>query len=209
MKANAVPQTQVSSGRRLWLALSLVGVGLLLGALFAGPAAAAAPGKNGQIQACYKVKGKAKGSVRVVPGNKKCKQGERKLAWSTSGAPGPQGAPGTVGSTGSTGSAGSPGSAGSSGSDASTASLETKIASLTTKVESLEGILAGVTNTGLTEAIGAVPAVNSLCAQVPTLTNSINSLGTSLDGASLIGIIPVGLGLDIPGLLPELPTFAC
>jgi hypothetical protein len=39
-------------------------------------------GKNGTIQACYRVKGKPKGALRVVPAQQRCKRGERKVVWS-------------------------------------------------------------------------------------------------------------------------------
>lgn len=208
MNANAVPQTQVSLGRGLRLGLSFVAVavgGLLFwGAFLIGSASAAPPGKGGQIQACYKVKGKPRGSMRVVPTNRKCRRGERKLLWSTAATVGPQGAAGSQGSPGSGGGAGASGDAG-----ASTAALETKIADLTFKVETLEGVLAGVTNAALLDAIGSVPAVESLCTQASTLTGQTNSLLGSLGAIDLIGVIPLGLGLDVPGLPAALPSYVC
>jgi hypothetical protein len=204
MNADAVPQTQVSFGRAVRLGLlSAVGGLLIWGAFLAGSAGAAPPGKGGQIQACYKVRGKPKGSVRVVPTNRKCRRGERKLLWSTTGTAGPQGG------AGSQGSPGSGAAAGENGSDASVAALETKVAALTLKMETLEGILAGVTNAALLDAIGSVPAVESLCAQTTTLTAQTNSLLTSLGGIVLGGVIPLGLNLNIPGLPAALPSYAC
>ncbi|HEX5927849.1 MAG TPA: hypothetical protein VFY48_00460 [Solirubrobacterales bacterium] len=189
-------------GTRLGLSLTMVGL-LLGGVLFADSAAAAAPGKGGQIQACYKVKGKPKGSVRVVPTNRKCRRGERKLVWSAAGPPGPQGA------AGSQGASGSGGTDGAADSDASVAALETKVAALTLKVESLEGVLAGVTNSALLDAVAAVPAVESLCAQTSTLTTRANTLLTSLGGIALGGVIPLGLNLSVPGLPAALPSYVC
>lgn len=203
MNAHAVPQTQVNVGRGAALGLSLVAGLLLLGAVFTASAAAAAPGKGGQIQACYKVKGKPKGSMRVIPSNRKCRRGERKLLWSTTGTVGPQGA------SGSPGSPGSGGAQGASGSEASVATLETKVADLNLKVEALEGILAGVTNSALLDAVAAVPAVESLCTQTSTLTTRTNTLLSSLGGIVLGGVIPLGLNLSVPGLPAALPSYVC
>lgn len=205
MNADAVPHMQVIAGRAVGLGLLLAVVGslLLLGAFLADSAGAAPPGKGGKIQACYKVKGKPKGSMRVVPTNRKCRRGERKLLWSTTGTLGPQGA------SGSQGSSGSGGGAGASGSDASVATLESKVAALTLKTESLEGVLAGVTNEALLSAIDSVPVVESLCEQTSSLTTQANSLLSSLGAIDLIGIIPVGLGLDVPGLPDALSDYAC
>ena len=60
----------------------------MLLACFGAVATAAPPvGKDGQIHACYRVKGKPKGSLRVVPSAKKrCKRGERKVTWSVTGS---------------------------------------------------------------------------------------------------------------------------
>jgi hypothetical protein len=56
--------------------------------------AEAVVGPNGQISGCYKEKGKAKGTLRVVPAGKRCKKGEKRLAWN---AHGPQGQTGGQG----------------------------------------------------------------------------------------------------------------
>lgn len=205
MKSNAVSQAAVRVRFLiLALALSLVAMGA-----FASGAVAAAPGQGGQIHACYKVRGKAKGSMRVVSG-KRCKKGERKLAWSVAGpqgASGPLGAKGAPGAQGQPGANGANGAAGSSG--AGVVALESKIASLTLEVANLEGILQGVTNNGLLGAVKAVPAVDSLCTQATGLTTQANSLGTALSGASLGGVIPLGLNLNVLGVPSALPAYVC
>lgn len=206
MNSDAVPQMQGGIGLRVLPALAVVAaVGVACGILFAGSAAAAPPGAGGQIQACYKVKGKPKGGMRVVAANRKCRRGERKLSWTTAGSPGQQGAAGTQGAPGS---GGAPGSSGTNGSEASVAALETEIAALALQVESLEGILAGVTNSALLDAVAAVPAVESLCTQATGLTDQLNSVATVLDGITLGGVLPLGLILTVPDLA-ALPSYAC
>lgn len=156
-------------------------------------------GRDGQIHACYRVKGKPKGELRVVKSARAhCRRGERKVAWTAAGALAAAGAPGQQGS------------AGVGGSVASTSALEAKVASLTTRVESLEGVLAGLTNAALLEAVSSVPVVKSLCTQATVLTTRANALLSSLAGTVLAGTIPLGLGLTIPGLpASSLPDYTC
>ncbi|HEY5051831.1 MAG TPA: hypothetical protein VII45_00305 [Solirubrobacterales bacterium] len=121
-------------------------------------------GKDGKIHACYRVKGKPKGNLRVVPSAKtRCKRGERKVAWVTAGsssqsAGGQQGSDGTSGGSGTSGSAGTQGTAGAQG---STATLSTQVGTLNLKLEGLENILKGVTNGDLTGALGKLNGVNN------------------------------------------------
>jgi hypothetical protein len=220
MKTKAVPQAGPNrSFSLLSLCLSLALVGLI-SVVFAGSAIAAQPvTKNGKVSACYRVKGKAKGAMRVVPAGKKCRKGERKLAWNVAGQPGQNGARGAAGSDGATGATGPAGAATTNNETA----LQAKIAGLTLKIEGLEGILAGVTNgdlTGtvaklsgisglqLTETVGTLPVVGSLCTQATGLTTQVNTVRTSLLGTTLAGIIPVGLGLTIPSFT-ALPAYVC
>ena len=71
-------------------------------------------------------------------------------------------------------------------------------------------MLKGVTNTGLTEAVKAVPQVGALCSQAQTLTTQSNLLGTAVGGLSLNGALTVLGGLlDIPALPASLPAFTC
>jgi hypothetical protein len=242
MNPKAVPQQEVHTGLGQVPLLLLALVGLLSVALTSTALAAPAVGKNGQVNACYRVKGKSKGAMRVVVAGKKCRKGERKLAWSVTGPPGAQGVTGAQGGQGGQGSTGSNGSNGAAGTPGTpgmaSATLETKIASLTLQVESLEGILdgvetglsgvtsnvtgltsnvegvedvlKGVTNTGLTEAIKAAPAVGALCTQATALTSQSNLLGTTLGGLSLNGALTVLGGLlNIPALPAALPAFTC
>lgn len=229
MNPKAVPHRKVETGLGRASLLLLALVGLLSVALTSSAAAAPAIGKGGQISACYLVKGKAKGAMRVVPAGKKCRRGERKLAWSVAGRTGPSGqngttgAPGAQGSPGANGSNGVPGTNGSPG--AGVVALEAEIASLDLKVGLLEGVLDGVdnsqlttaldavsglTNADLTEAVGALPAIDSLCTQASSLTTRVNSLGTAVGGLSLNGALTVLGGLlNIPVLPAALPAFTC
>ena len=74
---------------------------LLLGALAAAPQAEAQT-----IHACVKKKG---GAVRIVGAKTKCKKGETKLSWNTTGPAGITGLAGLPGATGATGATGAMG----------------------------------------------------------------------------------------------------
>lgn len=212
MNSKAVTQMEVKTGLgRVPLLLSLALVGLLSLALAGTAVAAPAIGRDGQVRACYLVKGKAKGAMRVVPMNKKCKRGERKLAWSVAGPQGAAGSQGSAGLQGTAGSSGANGGAGAGGSSgAAVAGLETEIASLALQVEALEDILDGVTNNDLTgaldtldgltnaellDAVDAVPVLETICGEVSGLITQSNLLGDSVDSlvttltGSLLGSI--------------------
>src|SRR5882757_5233789 len=91
------------------LAIALLGAVLLFAA---SRPASAAPlvGKDGKIHACYKVKGKAKGTLRVVRSAKvRCPRRWKKVAWNAGGPAGPAGA---TGEPGAKGEIGLPGTAG-------------------------------------------------------------------------------------------------
>ena len=172
-------------------------------------------GKDGKVYACYKTKGKGKGSVRLVAKKGKCKRGERKISWNAAGPSGTAGSPGENGSSGGSGETGAPGATG----------LETKVNNLVNRVESLEDKLKGITNLALTEvisklqglsatqlqqAVAAVANVNALCTQAKKLTEQSNLLGGALAGISLTGATGIlsPLGLSIP-TIPALPGFSC
>jgi hypothetical protein len=196
----------------------------LVGTASAGPLV----GKDGKIHACYKVKGKPKGAMRVLfKPKKKCRRGERKVAW-IAAAP-------TAGSTGQEGQSGAAGSQG--GSDPA---LSAKVSTLALRVDGLEGVLDGVrngdltgalstldgvtgpelsgaldtvdglTNTELTDAVDTMPVVDSLCDQTSALTDQVNLLRTAIAGLGLNPILE-GLGglLEIPILPPAVDPFAC
>jgi hypothetical protein len=172
----------------LALAIGLLGAVLLLGS--AGEPASAAPlvGKDGRIHACYKVKGKAKGTLRVVRSAKvRCPRRWKKVAWNAGGPAGAVGPAGATGEPGARGEIGLPGTAG----NVVVKGLEDKVTELLTKVQSLESALA------LTNAQLAI-----VCGQVETLTGQSNALRTVIGGISVVGAL-----LTVPALPAALPAF--
>lgn len=219
MNAKAVPQG--AGKNRLGASLGLVTavVGLLTGLVLVGPATAASPVKNGQIRACYKVKGKAKGAMRVVKG-KRCKRGERPLTWSVAGPAGAAGSQGSPGAQGAQGVQGNPGAAGSTGAGASLANLETKVASLSLEVDALESLLAGVgsgdlsgllsklngiTGAQLNEAVGAVPTVSSLVSKVSSLEGLLGGVGSG-DLSGALAKLDAITGTELEDVVSDLPA---
>jgi hypothetical protein len=187
----------------VWLA-SLAAVAMLLACL-AGSAAAQGPvSKDGQIHACYRVKGKPKGALRVVSSARThCRRGERKTAWSAASSSN------SIAGGGSQGTQGQSGANGSAGSDE--AALKAQIGALTLKVQALEGVLQGITNGDLTgmlatlngvtnpellSAIGSVPLVEEVCSQTEELTGRSNSLLGLLDTLDALNV------LSLPAVLP-------
>jgi hypothetical protein len=206
--------------RRVGALLAGIVAGVLFAALLAGTATAKGPiGKDGQIHACYRVKGKPKGALRVVPSARtRCRKGERKATWSVTSTPG---SPSTAGG-GSKGASGQNGSNGSSGEDAA---LKAQIGSLTLKVQALEGVLQGITNgnltgmlatlqgldnEGLTSAVNSLAATEALCEQSEALTEQVNLVAGVVEGLGLNGVL-TGLGglLVIPTLPAALAPFSC
>lgn len=194
MEENAAFRGFVGSRPRL-IALASLAMGALLLICLAGAAAARAPvGLDGQIHACYRVKGKPKGALRVVRSAKAhCRRGERKAAWNVAGSPG-------------IASHGAQGDAGGSGSTGDEAALKAQIGALTLKVEALEGILQGITNGDLTgmlatldnvtnpqllNAIGAVPLVEEVCVQTEELTGRSNALLGLLDTLDALDVLSI------------------
>jgi hypothetical protein len=200
-------------------------VGLLSAFLLAGNAVAASPVKNGKINACYKVRGKRKGSMRLLAGKGHCKRGERKLSWSVAGTTGPQGATGVQGgegSQGSTGPQGNPGAKGESGSagGSTLASLETKVASLNVEVQALEDLLEGVstgdlsgvvnklngiTGTQLGDAVSSVPIVSSLVPKVTSVEGLLSGVGSG-DLSSVVNKLNGISGSDLGEAVSSLPV---
>jgi hypothetical protein len=165
-------------------------VALALSLALAGVVSAAPLGKEGKIHACYRVKGKPKGVLRVVKNPRaRCHRGERKVSWLLAGSLGSGGAPGAPGSSGAPGA---PGAAGT-GSALSRTELEERITVLTARVESLEGLLRG-----------------PVCDQLAALTAQTGALGEVIEGLGLNGVLTtLGGLLDIPELPDALPEFSC
>jgi hypothetical protein len=184
--------------------------------LFASAPASAASivAKDGKIHACYKAKGKAKGTLRVVRSAKvKCPKRWKKVSWYANGQPGPQGqagAPGAPGETGTNGGSGLPGTTGT----VTVKALEDKVTELLTKVQSLETILKGIDNTQLKEAIAGIAktealqaVVGQLCTQTEALTSKSGELGTALGGLSAVVDTLTLMGL--PSIPTALSPFEC
>jgi hypothetical protein len=209
-------------GGRTTARLGALALAVALCLFVAAPASAARiVGKDGKVHACYKLRGKAKGSVRLVAKKAKCRKGERRVAWNAVGQKGGAGETGE-GDPGSTGEGGGPGATG-------TAALEKQVSALTSKVSALEGVLKGVTNGDLTgllsklqgvsgtqlqDAIKSVANVNALttqvgalCSQGKALTDQTQGLGTAIKTAEVLGL--AGLSLLAPNLPTALPDFAC
>ena len=148
-------------------------------------------GKDGKIHACYKWKGKGKGSLRVVRGAKvRCPKKWKKVSWYVKGlVPTPIGAPGPAGPQGERGPAGV------AGDSAVVSQLESKITDLLMRVGELEAL---------------VPTVQTLCTQITTLTSQVNAVETALGGLNLNPVLTtIGGLLNIPALPGALPAFSC
>jgi hypothetical protein len=178
-------------------AFALFLLGLCAFVLFASAPAAAAGivGKDGKIHACYKAKGRGKGTLRVVRSAKvKCPKKWKKTSWYASGPAGPQGAAGAPGGNGETGTNGSSGLPGTTGT-VTVKALEDKVTELLTKVKELEAL---------------VPVVGALCSQASTLTNQLNSVEDALGGLKLNAVLTtLGGLLEVPALPGALPAFTC
>jgi len=170
--------------------------------------------KDGKIHACYKAKGKGKGTLRVVRSAKaKCPKKWKKVAWYAKGpvaaVPGPPGPQGPTGANGSQGERGEAGPQGLPGRNENLVlnELEDKVTELLGKVQSLETILNGLNNTQLKEAIAGIAktealetTVGSLCTQASALTSKSGELGTALGGLSTV------LDTLTVMMLPSIPT---
>jgi hypothetical protein len=195
----------------------LFGLGLCAFALFTcSPASAAGiVAKDGKIHACYKAKGKGKGTLRVVRNAKvKCPKKWKKASWYASGPAGQQGASGSPGGNGETGTNGSSGLPGTPATATVVKGLEDKVTELLTKVQSLESILNGIGNTQLKEAIAGIAktealegVVGSLCTQASALTEKSGELGTALGG--LKTVLDTLTVLALPSIPTALSPYSC
>jgi hypothetical protein len=217
MKKNAAFRDSFNPRLRLAPVVLSAAAALLLTAPAGTASAAPAVGKDGQIHACYRVKGKPKGALRVTRSARaRCRRGERKVAWSVSGS---SGLP-TSSTQGAEGQSGASGAAGSN-----EAALKAQVGALSLRVETLEGLLAGATNDllgmsavlqGLTnedllDAVNSVSAVEALCEQSPLLAEQANLLQDVIGGLGLAPALElIGL-LEIPVLPEELDIedFGC
>jgi len=209
MNKNAVSKFGVKAR---FLVSALAGAMLLLG--LCGTALASSPvGKDGAIHACYKVKGKPKGTLRVVGAQKRCKRGERKVVWNAASQGGQSGTAGQNGSSGS----GQAGQTGADGSSPNEVALKTQVASLNVKIDGLEKVLEGITHGDLTgvlstlngvtnpelqNAIGSVPLLEEVCGQTEELTGRSNSLLGLLDTLDALNVLSLPLALPTFNVCP-------
>ncbi|HEX7278475.1 MAG TPA: hypothetical protein VF255_02520 [Solirubrobacterales bacterium] len=174
---------------------TLIATGLLLLAGLGGSAIAGPVNKDGKIYACYKVKGKPRGAMRVLFKGKRCKRGERRVAWVAASS---SNATQQSGSTGQPGSVGQQGAAGEDDSE-----LSAQVHNLNLKVEGLEAILKGVTNDDLVKAVAATPLVEDVCGQVEELTGRSNALLGLLDTLDALNVLSLPLALPAFEACPE------
>lgn len=198
MNESAVPKGVKKCTVAFLAAALAVALAISLPGAVATASAAKMVARNGRIYACYRLGGgRAKGSVRLVPRRMHCRRGERKLSWSVRGPRGPAG------------QSGSAGAAGGAALEARLSSLESRLTELGNRVGALEGVLEGIANAQLREAIAAVADVKALCTQMTTVTDRVDALGGAFEGLGLGGVIPAGLELLAPALPAALPSFAC
>lgn len=230
----------VTSGRTSMLRLAVAATAaamLAVPLLGTASAEAASPRpftENGVVHVCFKVRGKQRGAMRIVPHPRRCKRmrGWRRTAWTAIGFPGPNGAPGLPGPQGATGDEGPEGDRGPQGAAGAVEeslietvnsqateieALSNQVTTLTGEVASLEGGLTGLEGTvgGLSGEVtglgGEVDAldetVESACTQLSLLTNSTDELIGAVGGISLDTLLAVVL--EIPPLPATLGEFEC
>lgn len=196
----------------------LFGLGLCAFVLFSSSPASAAGivAKDGKIHACYKAKGKGKGTLRLVRSAKaKCPKRWKKVSWYASGPAGPQGEAGSPGGNGETGTNGSSGLPGTPATATVVKGLENKVTELLNKVTSLETVLNGINNQQLKETIAGIAktealesAVGSLCSQASALTEQSNEMGSAFE--ALNTTLDTLVALFNPVSLPAaLPSYSC
>lgn len=191
MKNNSSLPRPINPRSRLAL-VALPAAATMLFACLCGTASAGVKppvGRDGKIHACYRVKGKPRGALRVVRSSRaRCLRGERKVAWVVAGA---VGAAGLNGNTGTQGEQGSTGQAGTQG--AITSTLTEQVKSLSARIEGLEATLTGV------------------CAQSEALTKQVNLVAEVVEGLGLNGVLKtLGGLLEIPELPEPLDeSFSC
>jgi hypothetical protein len=165
----------MTSQKKFLAPLLLAALVLLL--MPAAPASAGYPiAKDGKIYACFKTKGRGKGTVRVIRNAKvRCQRKWRKMAWHATARPGPHGSRGEIGA------AGSPGSTAEA-----VQQLEGRVNEMLTRIEKLE------------------LAVGSLCGQVDALTDQSNDLVGSMEAlnTTLGTLVALFTPVDLPSALP-------
>jgi hypothetical protein len=208
MEVIAVRHRAVRNGQRpisIGLA-AILAVGFFFAAAGLGtqPAEAKPIRKDGKIHACYRVKGKPRGDVRILFRGKRCRRGERRVAWTAAGAgPQPQG--------------GNPGAHATSPPDPAVAALaarvdalESRAAGLEKAVESSKATIAALSTKVATLELAGLDLENmvgALCGQLSSVATRWNELRGVVGGLSLTGV--VGGLLEIPTLPEVLDPIDC
>jgi hypothetical protein len=204
------------ASRRLPLLAALTALTLSIG-ITAEARAAAPVGSDGLVHACYKTKGKGKGTIRVVKAGKQCKKkkGEKPLVWGVQGPSGSNGTPGTGSGVTHQNLFDLLALIQNQGQliDTLTGQLDgltDQLDALTGDVADLSGILDGISNADLNAVIASLPILDSVCSQLSTVTGQANSLLTVLDGLGLNGVLTaLGGLLQVPNLPDALDPFSC
>jgi hypothetical protein len=201
--------------RRASVRLVLLGALAALVLTSASASGASLVAKDGKIHACYKAKGKGKGTLRVVRNAKiKCPKKWKKTSWYAVAPAGPSAAVGPAGPTGPQGAQGEKGLPGTAG-NVVVEGLEDKVTELLEKVQSLEAILKGVTNAELKEAIANIAkvetlegVVGSLCTQASLLTTQMGSLQGSIEALNPVVEVLAPL-FTAPAIPVVLKPYSC
>jgi hypothetical protein len=170
-----------SSNRAIPYAVALVILGLGVSGI-AG--AAKKPSGRQQVTGCY---AKKSGVLRVITRGKRCKRGERKIAWTKSGQRGdrgPRGVRGPAGADGQSGTRGATGAAGPSG------------------VPGAPGVAGSVGATGATGPTGPSDSFEAFNSGPVTITatdsDSANSLATLANVAAGSYVLTARVQLNAP-----------
>jgi hypothetical protein len=181
MENKAAPQELITRGMRAAAIATFVALLASLSIMAGGAAAKrhTLVGRDGKIHACYRVKGKPKGMVRVVRSRSHhCRRGERRLAWSVTGDASQAGQAGANGQDGQA-------TAGGTTTTSKETALETKVAGLTLQVEQLESLVKGLAG----EVNGVEGLLNGVePGDLGGVLNRVNGLEGTLEGVDNEGL---------------------
>jgi hypothetical protein len=172
------PKSDTKAIRRVGTAISAA---VMLVALTAatGSATASSPiGRDGVVHACVVVKGKKKGTIRVVPRAVSCKKrdGQRAIAWSMGGPDGTKGAVGPQGATSAPGSSGTNGANGVAGAVGPAGQIEKSVLETIQTQSTIIDELTKQVTTLETSLIGVEGTLEGACTQLTNVTNRPASL---------------------------------
>jgi hypothetical protein len=174
-----------------------------------GSASAAPIGHDGVVHACYVVKGKKKGTIRVVPRGVSCKrrQGQRAISWNMDGKTGNTGVTGEEGTSPDSGSDGVSGANGVPGAQGPAGQIEKSVLeTIQAQTSVINELTKEVTNLE-TSLLGVEGTLEGACTQLSSVTKQTGLVEGVVKGLSLTGVL--GGLLNIPALPTPLGTFAC